>query len=122
MGCSLELLLSAGPRGRQPSVEGGGSTWWARDCCVRYRWYKGFARPCGKTLCSQHIADAHAVCVEPFLGLVKASSLRHALAAQGRGWVLEEDELRVTCRKTHSTESLVQAGSDAGCAAPARPL
>lgn len=27
MGCSLELLLSAGPRGRQPSVEGGGSTW-----------------------------------------------------------------------------------------------
>lgn len=61
-------------------------------------------------------SNVHSVPVEPFLGLVKASRLRHILAAQGWGWVLEEDELRVTCCKTHSAECLVQAGSDAGCA------
>lgn len=62
-----------------------GGTRWALGLLCPLQVVQGFGRPQDKTLCSRHIADVHSVPAEPFLGLVKASSLRHTLAARGRG-------------------------------------
>lgn len=112
MGCSLKLLLCRA-KGQAVSIEGSDTVWWALRGAIT-----GGTKDLGGHVtrrCALSKLQMHTVPVEPFLGLVKALGLRHTLAAQGWGPVLGEDELRARRHKTHSTECLVQAGSDAGC-------